>query len=232
MKWLPLHPPWIAKPEDLDHEPGMVILACLRGRLQTEYSTFEGPGLWLPHTKDWSRLVAHEGEQAWLIDPLCQHLDHEQEWIALGDFESNVLKDASQPGGSCALEYLTWKLSAAANTHRAEKEPKKSLIEEVDAYFNSHLSEKIQLKDVALALNCSIVSIHKAFRNKGSKTAMERLMDLRMKRAKDTIEHSDVSLKVLAKELGFSESASFSRCFKRYFGRSPRQHRQDLQWLS
>jgi AraC-like DNA-binding protein len=232
MKWVRLNTPWRVTPEDIDDDPGLIILANLSGRLQTDSSTFDGPGIWCPHAKDWHRLEANGGEQAWIIDPLCQHLDHEQEWIALSDFEASVLRDASQAGGHLALEYLIWKLNSPAQNNTSQKGVEKSLVEKVESYFKSHLSDRIQLKDVALALNCSTVSIHKAFRNKGSKTAMERLMDLRMKRAKDTIEHSDVSLKVLAKELGFSESASFSRCFKRYFGRSPRQHRQDCEWLN
>lgn len=112
----------------------------------------------------------------------------------------------------------------------ADLEPR-SLVRRVLSYFEAHLTEKFVLQEVADAHGVSLMTLHNEFKKAGRGTPMSMLMSMRMQYAKDMVESSEVPFRQIAAEVGLSDGTSFSRRYKKEFGRSPREARKQAQWL-
>ena len=48
------------------------------------------------------------------------------------------------------------------------------------------------------------------------------LLDIRMKKAKILLDHTDLTIEKIAAVLGYSNSSNFYKSFRHYYGKSPR----------
>jgi AraC-like DNA-binding protein len=119
----------------------------------------------------------------------------------------------------------------ASSAHSKPPKKEHNLVLEIEQYFNKHLTDKITLKEVADHHQVSLVTLHNAFKKENKGTPMSILMNLRMQHAKKLVEASEVPFKQIATEVGMGDSTSFSRRYKKEFGRSPREARKQAQWL-
>ena len=90
-------------------------------------------------------------------------------------------------------------------------------------YMQAHLSEKLDLKQVADYCHVSISTLTRAFRASGQKSFCQHLASLRMQKAKVLLQEQALNLTDCAKMCGFSDASYFSKCYKKYFGSSPRK---------
>jgi AraC-like DNA-binding protein len=89
------------------------------------------------------------------------------------------------------------------------------------SYVKNNLSKKITLTDLAWQMHCSTVTLTEHFRNEYGITIMEYVMKKRMEKARRLLANSDLSIREVAEECGFSDNEYFSRCFKDSHGVSP-----------
>ena len=80
---------------------------------------------------------------------------------------------------------------------------------------------------VADELNTSVRTLQRRLAAAGW-TYNDLVDDVRFAEARQRMARPDAPLKAVAAELGFSEQASFTRAFRRWFGVAPREYRREL----
>lgn len=113
---------------------------------------------------------------------------------------------------------------------RTLKAEKPELLDQVLAYVEQHLSEKITLADVARHFFISESTVTQTFRKKMGISFYRCVTQWRLIAAKVLIEKG-IPMEAVAEQVGFSDYSSFFRAFKQEFGISPRQYRK-LQGIS
>lgn len=105
---------------------------------------------------------------------------------------------------------------------RAEKP---ELLDQVLAYVEEHLAQKISLTEIARQFYVSESTITQTFRKKMDISFYRYVTQRRLIAAKTLIE-SGTALEAVAEEVGFADYSSFFRAFKQEYGISPRQYRK------
>ena len=91
----------------------------------------------------------------------------------------------------------------------------------IKTYIKNNLSNKITLSDLSWKLHCSTVTLTEHFKNEYGITIMEYVMKKRMEKARRLLVNSELSIREVAEECGFSDNEYFSRCFKDFHDMSP-----------
>ena len=93
--------------------------------------------------------------------------------------------------------------------------------EQVEQGFREHRS----LQSYAKALGVGQTRLHLACRRSVQSSPLQLIQDRRLLEAKRALLYSDLSISALSAELGFDDSAYFSRFFAKRAGMSPRRFR-------
>lgn len=154
-------------------------------------------------------------------------------WEYLGNlFHQGVTEAESREVGweaavaANTLTILTHLLRASQDIFtKALKAEKPELLDQVMAYVEEHLSEKISMADVARHFFISESTITQTFRKKMGVSFYRCVTQRRLIAAKALIERG-ITLESVAEQVGFSDYSSFFRAFKQEYGISPRQYRK------
>lgn len=95
-------------------------------------------------------------------------------------------------------------------------------------YIEMHYSSEVLLEDVAIVVNLSPNYFSNLFKEEFGETFIELLTRIRMEKAKELIEENLHSLKEISFLVGYKDPNYFSRVFKRYYDRSPRNYQKDI----
>lgn len=124
------------------------------------------------------------------------------------------------------LTILTHLRRASRDLHAKPLEAEKpELLDQVLAFIEEHLSERITLAEVAHHFFISESTITQTFRKKMDVSFYRCVTQRRLIAAKALIEKS-IALESVAEQVGFSDYSSFLRAFKQEYGISPRQYRK------
>ena len=113
---------------------------------------------------------------------------------------------------------------------REKKDEKKILVKSAKKYIhnhyqNSHLSEK----EISEKLNISRIYFSSLFRKMTGQTYVSYLREVRMKAAAELLLETEEKTCVIAEKVGFEDCNYFSFAFKKYYGISPSQYRENEQ---
>jgi AraC family L-rhamnose operon transcriptional activator RhaR/AraC family L-rhamnose operon regulatory protein RhaS len=97
---------------------------------------------------------------------------------------------------------------------------------ETITHLETHLSQPINLDEMASRADMSKRSFIRAFRAATNRTPVAYLIQLRINRAAALLRHGDDSITAIAFKVGFSDSNYFTRQFRKVMGISPRHYRQ------
>ena len=111
------------------------------------------------------------------------------------------------------LHKLLWHDSTASRIFQATRD------------IQSHLAKTIAVKDLARDVGMSSSAFFEHFKAVTGTSPLQYQKDLRLLRARETLQTSSAKVSEIAFGVGYESSAQFSREYNRKFGRSPRQDR-------
>lgn len=106
-------------------------------------------------------------------------------------------------------------------------------IHKVQDYIETHLNEVIFLDELACEAGFSKYHFSRIFQSIVKETLAHYVNRIRMEQALFLLAHrQDKNMTDIAYEMGFTDSAIFSRAFKNYYGISPREYRSTYRKLN
>ena len=154
------------------------------------------------------------------------------QWEFLGEkFRQGVVESETMEAGweaavvANTIQLIVQLRRAVLNrTAREMKAEKPELLDQVMAYIEEHLAEKISLSEAAKQFYVSESTISQLFRKKMGVSFYRCVTQRRLIAAKNLIQQ-ETRLEDVAERTGFSDYSTFYRAFKGEFGISPRQYR-------
>jgi AraC-like DNA-binding protein len=116
-------------------------------------------------------------------------------------------------------------LRQALSAQVALPQPTSTLVKRVLAYFHQNYQAPLSRQDVASMMGVSEDYLSRIFRKEMGISPLECLNRHRIQKAKELLAHSQESITAIASQVGFDDSAYFSRVFRQYTGRSPKAYR-------
>lgn len=102
---------------------------------------------------------------------------------------------------------------------------KKDLVDKVIQYLETHFADEITLTEIAGEFFIVPNYLAKRFKEKKNCTVMQYLEDIRMKKAKEYLDLSDLNIMEIANKVGYTDANYFTRAFRKTYGMSPRSYR-------
>jgi len=106
---------------------------------------------------------------------------------------------------------------------------KTELQAEIAYYVQRNINKYIKISDVTEALNISQAHLCRIMKRDFGKSFTEYVNDLKIERAKELLETTDLSVSEIATMLGFEDSNYFSRLFKKLTGENTTSYRKKLK---
>ena len=101
-------------------------------------------------------------------------------------------------------------------------------IHKVQDYIEQHIGQAMSIEDLANAAGFSKYHFSRIFQSMLHESPAQYVNRIRMEYALFLLAHrTDKNMTDIAFELGFTDSAVFSRAFKNFYGVSPREYRQE-----
>lgn len=114
--------------------------------------------------------------------------------------------------------------------HKKEKNPKATVVSKetlkIIEYMNKHLSEKIDINELAEQFYLSHTGLIYKFRHDLDTTPSQYLILLRMRYAKQLLLNEKLSIKEVAEQCGYNNPFYFTNAFRNYAGMSPSEFKQ------
>lgn len=114
---------------------------------------------------------------------------------------------------------------APYRSHPLPGEHKDMEISKAEHYMRTHLAESISIDQVAELVCISSRHFKRRFKNATGVSPLSYLQKLRIQTAKEQLENSLDSIEEITRRVGYENSSTFRRLFKRHTSLSPREYR-------
>lgn len=98
----------------------------------------------------------------------------------------------------------------------------------VKSYIETHLDEDLSLEKLAQIAFMSPYHFHRIYRVTHGETIINSIRRLRMQRAAELLNETDISIIKIAQKCGYTNPQSFTRLFKAMYGISPTYFRTNI----
>lgn len=161
--------------------------------------------------------------------------DYAREAIRLG-VDRFLLKPSKMDELEEAVSYMVSRLendpsennveySEYDNTEIEEPAASNFTVEHAITYMQEHYSEKLSLSDVADQVFVSKWHLSKLINEIKGVSFSDLLQDIRIEKSKEFMKDPSLRLSDISWNVGFQDSAQFSRVFKKHTGHSPLEYR-------
>lgn len=109
---------------------------------------------------------------------------------------------------------------------------KSYVVKTVLEYMQKHYQQKVSLDEIAGNMYISSVYISKVFKEETGNSPINHLIQIRLEKAAELMSaNPSLTIKEIAKSVGYDDAYYFSRLFKKYYGVSPSHytHKQKKQ---
>lgn len=104
----------------------------------------------------------------------------------------------------------------------------KTPVQQIHEYLSSNFSEKISLDELAKNFYISKYALCRGFRQEYDEGLWDFLKRIRMEHAQLLLTTTDLKIYEVAEQCGFSDSNYFSSTYKKFYGHTPQQEKQDI----
>lgn len=123
---------------------------------------------------------------------------------------------------ACLHKFLPLE-ETAADAEKIEQSPFQL---QFSVWIRHHYVEDISLEQAASSMGMSSFYFSRLFRASYNRTFLEYLTAYRIDRAAELLRTTDVPVREIAPRIGYADSNYFSKVFKRHFGVTPTEYRQ------
>ena len=123
-----------------------------------------------------------------------------------------------------------WKLLASfkyrEHYQRNIEMAKHDMVKKSILFMQDHINESLVLKDIASHCDYSVSHFSLMFRKKTTRSPIGYFISLKMQRACQMLDFTEMHIKEIAAELDFEDQFYFSRLFRKVIGESPLAYRK------
>ena len=101
--------------------------------------------------------------------------------------------------------------------------------QEIIDYMNDHLGEKLSLEDVAKQFQVSMGILNVIFQKHTQNPPMRFFINMKMAKACQLLQTTNLRVYEVADEVGYDNQYYFSKLFKKWFGVSPLEYKQQYR---
>ena len=102
------------------------------------------------------------------------------------------------------------------------------LVAKARAYMEAHIHEKIDMNEIADSLGVSYTSFAVAFKTQTGESPVRFLRKLRLQKARYELQNTNMSVKQVALDCGFSSTEYFCNFFREEVGETPSAFREKV----
>lgn len=102
-----------------------------------------------------------------------------------------------------------------------ESSEKQNIVDTISTYMEQNYNKDISLEKISKNMYLSPVYISKIFKEETGASPINHLIKIRLAKAKELLEEGELSVKAVAKEVGYDDAYHFSKIFKKYYGNPP-----------
>jgi two-component system response regulator YesN len=117
-------------------------------------------------------------------------------------------------------------LGACRNVKVKKEESSSTVIDKAKAYIDKQYHKDISLDEVSKEVDISPYYFSKLFKEETGENFIEYLTNMRIKRAKELLNDTDMSMKEICCRIGYSDPNYFSRIFKKNLGVTPTEYKE------
>jgi AraC-like DNA-binding protein len=145
------------------------------------------------------------------------------------DNASNAFSDPGFLVLSASIQYYITVLASAkrADRHHSRKSEER-VIECID-YLTGHLNAPHTLASLSARANMSVPHLSYLFKQRTGISPMRYLTRMRIRRACELLDSTDMQIKDIAYEVGYEDPFYFTRLFTSAVGASPRAYRESVK---
>ncbi|MCP3964830.1 MAG: AraC family transcriptional regulator [Lentisphaerae bacterium] len=133
---------------------------------------------------------------------------------------------------SCSLNSMRlWHfLGDVIYFQNSEIDEPENIIEKAISMMIVRVEEVFSLEEMSEALKLSPPYFCRLFKNKTGHSPVDYFIRLKIQRACNYLNFTNMKIKDICEEIGYSDPYYFSRSFKKVMGQSPAQYRKNPQW--
>lgn len=117
-------------------------------------------------------------------------------------------------------------VSACRNVVSKREERSGDIIRNAKKYIEDHYDKDISLDDVSRVVNISPYYFSKVFKEESGLNFIEYLTNIRIDKAKELLETTNLSIKEICVSCGYTDPNYFSRSFKKNVGVTPTEYKE------
>ncbi|KOF57789.1 MULTISPECIES: AraC family transcriptional regulator [Clostridium] len=102
---------------------------------------------------------------------------------------------------------------------------KSNIVKEIIAYMNKNYMNNISLYKISKNMYLSPVYISKIFKEETGVSPINYLIKIRLEKAKALLKDTTLTVKTIAKSVGYDDAYYFSKLFKKYYNISPSRYK-------
>lgn len=107
--------------------------------------------------------------------------------------------------------------------------PRDAVVRKIDQYMSEHLSQPFRLSDIARIAGLTVTSLCRYYKKNTGYTPLVHMNQLRLQKACELLEQTDMTVKEITHECGYTDTNFFFKLFKRELGMTPVQFRRRKQ---